>query len=66
MFLLLFTGMISIPGQLYEVSLIDGASRFNTLMRIVVPISKPAISVVAILTFIASWNEFMFALVILR
>jgi len=52
------------PDELLEASYIDGASNLKALINIALPISKPSISVVAILTFITTWNEFMFALVV--
>jgi len=53
-----------LPDELLEASYIDGASNLKALINIALPISKPSISVVAILTFITTWNEFMFALVV--
>lgn len=40
----------------------DGASRIRTLWEIVLPLSRPALATTAILTFLYSWNEFLFAL----
>ncbi len=42
-----------------EAALVDGASRFQIYYRIIVPISGPVFASVAILTFIASWNAFL-------
>lgn len=48
-----------IPKELDEAALVDGASRFQIFYRIIVPISGPVFASVAILTFIASWNSFL-------
>jgi ABC-type glycerol-3-phosphate transport system permease component len=42
--------------------MMDGASRLRTLRDIVLPMAAPAIASTAILTFLFSWNEFLFAL----
>jgi multiple sugar transport system permease protein len=48
-----------VPKELDEAALVDGASRFTIFYRIIVPISGPVFASVAILTFIASWNSFL-------
>ncbi len=48
-----------IPKELDEAALVDGASRFTIFRRIIVPISGPVFASVAILTFIGSWNSFL-------
>jgi multiple sugar transport system permease protein len=50
------------PVELEEAAHIDGCSNFGTFLRIVVPLVAPGLAAVAILTFVFSWNEFMFAL----
>ncbi|MFQ5796600.1 MAG: carbohydrate ABC transporter permease [Candidatus Bipolaricaulia bacterium] len=52
------------PTELEEAAMIDGASRMQALLRVVVPISMPMIIAVGLLTFIFSWNEFLFAFVL--
>lgn len=64
MAILIFTGFIkSIPKELEEAACIDGCSIYRTFFTIIVPISRPAISTVAIFTFLHAWNELMFAVV---
>ena len=46
--------------------MVDGASRPTILMRIVLPLSAPAVVVVAVFAFTLSWNEFLYALVLLQ
>jgi multiple sugar transport system permease protein len=48
-----------IPKDLDEAALVDGASRFQIFQRIIVPISGPVFASVSILTFIGSWNAFL-------
>lgn len=51
-----------LPAQLEEAAFMDGASRMRTLWDIVLPLSAPGLATTAILTFLYSWNEFLFAL----
>lgn len=51
-----------LPVSLEEAARVDGASRLAALWRIVIPLALPGIATTAILTFIYSWNEFLFAL----
>ena len=53
----------SIPEELEEAALIDGCSRLGVLWRITIPLSLPAIAVVALFSFTQAWNEFLYALV---
>ncbi|HTW11927.1 MAG TPA: carbohydrate ABC transporter permease [Solirubrobacteraceae bacterium] len=52
----------SIPVELEEASMIDGASRLGALRRITLPLAAPGIVTALIFTFIAAWNEFIVAL----
>lgn len=52
----------SIPREMEESALIDGCSIYLAFFRIIVPMLKPALSTVAIFTFLLSWNELMFAI----
>ena len=56
----------AIPTELEEASAIDGASRFQTLRRIVFPLLMPGIVATAMFAFVAAWNEFFFALVLIQ
>ncbi len=53
-----------LPIEIEESALIDGASRLQTLLLVVIPTSLPMVVSVAILTFMFSWNEFLFAFVL--
>ncbi len=56
----------SIPKELEEAAEIDGATKFQTFYKIVLPLSKPALATLGILTFLGSWNDFLWPLLILR
>jgi raffinose/stachyose/melibiose transport system permease protein len=56
----------SVPKELSEAARIDGAGHFTIFRRIFLPISLPALSALFILDFVATWNEFAMALVILQ
>lgn len=56
----------TIPRELEEAAEIDGASIFQTFYRVVLPLAKPALATLAIITFLASWNDFLWPLLILQ
>jgi trehalose/maltose transport system permease protein len=51
-----------LPAELEEAAMVDGASRFRAFREVIVPLALPGIATTAILTFVYSWNEFLFAL----
>jgi len=55
-----------IPYEIMEAAKIDGARDFQVLIRIVLPLSAPAIASCIILLFLETWNEFIYALVFLQ
>jgi multiple sugar transport system permease protein len=55
----------SIPREVEEAALIDGATPLQTLFRIVLPMSTPALGALTILTFQGTWNEFFWPFVVL-
>jgi len=58
--------MMSIPFELDEAAYIDGASRFGVFWRIILPLSRPALVLVVVFTFIDVWNEFLDPLIYLN
>ena len=56
---------ISIPKELEEAALLDGASRFRILWGLFVPLSTPAIATLAIFSFLYAWNSFLWPLLII-
>lgn len=58
----LMTFFKQVPLDIEEAAQVDGLTRWQTLWRIVLPLSAPAVATTAILIFIFSWNEFVLAL----
>lgn len=54
----------SIPWELEEAAYMDGATIWDTMSKVVFPVCRPVMSTVLILTFLDTWNEFPFALVL--
>ncbi len=57
--------LLSIPDDLLEAARIDGAGEWGIFWRIIVPMAQPAIAVMGILFFTASWNDFIWPLIVL-
>jgi multiple sugar transport system permease protein len=58
--------MLSIPSELIEAARIDGASEFGIYWRVIIPLSRPVLAAQAVLTFLGSWNSFLWPLSILH
>jgi multiple sugar transport system permease protein len=56
--------LLSLPDELIEAARVDGAGEFRIFWRIVLPLSRPALATLGILTFLASWNNFLWPLVV--
>ncbi len=56
----------SIPSELREAAKIDGCSELVAFLRVVMPISGPAVATVAILQFVGAWNDFFLSLLLIR
>jgi multiple sugar transport system permease protein len=56
----------SIPKDLVEAARMDGCSEFGIYARIVLPLLKPALGTLGLITFIASWNNFIGPLIVMR
>lgn len=55
---------LSIPRDLDESALIDGATRLGVWWRIILPLSRPALATLAIFAFLFSWNDFLWPLIV--
>lgn len=55
-----------LPKDLFEAAEMDGASHFQQMMNIVVPMSGPIIGTLSILAFLGKWNDFLLPLIVLR
>lgn len=56
--------LLDIPIELEEAAMIDGASRFQALVRVVLPLAAPGLAATAIFIILIAWNDFLFALVL--
>lgn len=56
----------AIPREVFEAAMLDGASDLRILVSVVVPISRPILSVIAVFTFLAAWNEYLLPLLFLQ
>jgi multiple sugar transport system permease protein len=55
----------SVPDELIEAARIDGAGELRILLEVVLPVIRPILATLAVLTFLASWNDFMWPLIVL-
>ena len=60
---LMRSAFAAVPVELEEAAIVDGASTWQALRRIFVPVSLPAIVTLVLFAFITSWNEFIAALI---
>ncbi len=58
--------MLSVPDEMVQAARIDGASEFRIFLTMGVPLVRGAVSVLAVLTFLASWNDFLWPSIVLR
>jgi ABC-type glycerol-3-phosphate transport system permease component len=56
----------TIPPELTDAALIDGCSPFGAFWRVVLPLSRPGLATVGILSFVNAWNEFFLALIFIH
>ncbi|MEU9449081.1 carbohydrate ABC transporter permease [Streptomyces sp. NPDC048277] len=56
--------MLTLPDELIEAARIDGAGEFRIFLRIILPLSRPALAVVAIFSVIWRWNDFLWPLIV--
>ena len=56
---------LGLPRELLEAAAVDGANQFQIFTRVVLPLSKPALATLTVLSFLTNWNEFLWALFVL-
>ena len=56
--------MLTLPDEMIEAARIDGAGEFKVFLRIILPLSRPALAVVAIFSLIWRWNDFLWPLIV--
>jgi multiple sugar transport system permease protein len=57
---------MTLPPELEEAARIDGAGRLRTLVRILLPLMRPTLATLAVLTFLNSWNDFLWPLIAIQ
>ncbi len=62
--LLMRQGFRTIPGEIMEASIVDGANSWQSLWQVMFPLSRPMIGTLGLMFFIWTWNEFMLPLVV--
>jgi multiple sugar transport system permease protein len=55
----------ALPRELEEAAEIDGATTLQTFFQVVLPLSKPALATLGVITFLGAWNDFLWPLLIL-
>jgi cellobiose transport system permease protein len=55
----------AVPDELLDAGYVDGANTFQTFMHVVVPAARPAMAVLAMLTFLTTWNDFFWPIIAL-
>lgn len=55
---------LSIPKEIFEAAVIDGASSWGVLWKVAVPLARPALVTLALFSFIGSWNSFVWPLIV--
>jgi multiple sugar transport system permease protein len=58
--------MLTIPHELSDAARVDGATEFQTFWKVILPLTKPAVTVVAIFAAVGAWNEFLLPLLYLH
>src|SRR5919206_3422931 len=56
---------VSLPLELEEAALIDGANRFQIFLRVILPLSKAPLATLAVLSFLVNWNDFLWPVYVL-
>jgi raffinose/stachyose/melibiose transport system permease protein len=57
--------MRAIPGELEDAAVVDGSSRLGFFWRILLPLSRPALTTVGVLAFVTSWNDYLLPMLVL-
>jgi multiple sugar transport system permease protein len=56
---------LSLPGELEEAAVLDGANQWQIFVRVVLPLSKPALATLTVLSFLSNWNDFLWPIYVL-
>jgi multiple sugar transport system permease protein len=52
---------LTIPWEIEEAASLDGAGRFRTFFKIILPMASPSVATLAVLTFITQWNDYLWS-----
>ena len=58
--------IVGIPSDLEEAAMVDGSTRLGAFMRILLPLVAPGLVATSVFAFITSWNEYIFARILLN
>ena len=56
---------LQLPKELEEAAVLDGANRWQTFLKVIIPLSKPALVTLALLSFLTNWNDFLWPVYVL-
>ncbi|MEH0821568.1 MULTISPECIES: carbohydrate ABC transporter permease [unclassified Micromonospora] len=56
---------LSIPAELEEAAVLDGANHWQIFVKVLLPLSKPALATLAVLSFLTNWNDFLWPIYVL-
>ncbi|MCR3748935.1 carbohydrate ABC transporter permease [Lentzea californiensis] len=56
----------TLPRELEEAARIDGAGRLRTLLQVLLPLMRPTLATLAVLTFLQTWNDFLWPLIVVQ
>ncbi len=57
---------LTVPRELWDAALIDGCSRLRFLVRILIPLARPALATLAIYAFLSTWNQYLWPLLVIN
>jgi raffinose/stachyose/melibiose transport system permease protein len=60
------SAFMDLPGELREAVFVDGGGEFRALTAVMAPLTRPALSAVAVLTFLSAWNDYLLPLVLIN
>jgi multiple sugar transport system permease protein len=56
---------LTLPRELEEAAILDGANQWQVFLRVVLPLSKPALATLTVLSFLSNWNDFLWPIYVL-
>ena len=56
---------LTVPRELEEAAVLDGANQWQVFLRVVMPLAKPALATLTVLSFLTNWNDFLWPVYVL-